>query len=152
MTKLSYKFSYYVLYVCIAAILAVLALFFMVGYNNPVGEYNSPENTNVLIGLIYIMFGVCVAVTLIGSFVQFITALRDNPKNALKSLIGIILFAVVLIVSYTIGSADPILTGTGTYTDASWLKITDMLIYAIYFLLAVAGLGVLVNLSGIFRR
>ena len=33
MTKLSYKVSYYVFYVCIALILVVLALFFGVGYN-----------------------------------------------------------------------------------------------------------------------
>ena len=44
------------------------------------------------------------------------------------------------------------MTGTGPYTDAFWLKITDMLIYSIYFLFGVAAVGTLINLSGIFKK
>lgn len=152
MAKLSYKMSYYALYVCIALILVVLGMFYFVGYNNPVGEYNEPAHTETLIYLMYAMFGICVAVTLIGAIAQFGAALRDNPKSAIKSLLGIVLLVIVLLVSYSIGSDATVMTGTGAYTDTFWLKITDMLIYSIYFLLGVAAIGTLINLSGIFRR
>ena len=144
--------SYYALYVCIALILVVLGMFYFVGYNNPVGEYNEPAHTETLIYLMYAMFGICVAVTLIGAIAQFGAALRDNPKSAIKSLLGIVLLVIVLVVSYSIGSDATVMTGTGAYTDAFWLKITDMLIYSIYFLLGVAAVGTLINLSGICKR
>ncbi|WP_455672050.1 hypothetical protein [Phocaeicola sp.] len=152
MAKLSYKMSYYALYACIALILVVFVMFYAVGYNNPVGEYNEPAHTETLIYLMYAMFAICVAVTLIGAIAQFGAALRDNPKSAIKSLLGIVLLVVVLAVSYSIGSDASVMTGTGAYTDAFWLKITDMLIYSIYLLLGVAAVGTLINLSGIFKR
>ncbi len=130
MAKLSNKLSLYVLYACIVLILIVLGVFYFVGYNNPVGEYNEPAHTETLIYLMYIMFGVCIAVTLIGAFAQFGASLKDNPKGAIRSLAGIVLLVVVLIVAYAIGSDAPIMTGTGPYTDAFWLKMSDMLLYS----------------------
>ncbi len=136
-----------------AFVLVVLGMFYFVGYNNPVGEYNAPEHTETLIYLMYAMFGICVAVTVIGAIAQFGAALRDNPKSAIKSLIGLVLFVVVLVVSYGMGSDSPVVLADGSaYTDTGWLKITDMLIYSIYFLFGVAAIGTLVNLSGIFKR
>ena len=153
MAKLSYKVSYYIFYVLIALIMVVLGLFFCVGYENPVGDYNAPEHTETLLFLMYAMLGVCIAVTVIGSLAQFATTLKDNPKSAVKSLAGVALFAAVLVVAYGMGSDAPILMADGTeYTDAGWLKLTDMTLYAIYFLVAVAGISTLVNLSGIFKK
>jgi len=152
MAKLSYRMSYYALYVCFALILVVLGMFYFVGYNNPVGEYNEPAHTETLIYLMYAMFGICVAVTLVGAIAQFGAALRDNPMGAVKSLLGIVLLVVVLVVSYGMGSEATVMTGDGPYTDTFWLKITDMLIYSIYFLFGVAAIGTIVNLSGIFKK
>ena len=91
--------------------------------------------------------------TVIGSLAQFATTLKDNPKGAVKSLAGVALFVAVLVVAYGMGSDAPILMADGTeYTDASWLKLADMTLYAIYFLVAVAGISTLVNLSGIFKK
>ena len=152
MAKLSYRMSYYALYVCFALILVVLGMFYFVGYNNPVGEYNEPAHTETLIYLMYAMFGICVAVTLVGAIAQFGAALKDNPMSAVKSLLGIVLLVVVLVVFYGMGSDATIMTGDGLYTDTFWLKITDMLIYSIYFLFGVAAIGTIVNLSGIFKK
>ena len=113
MAKLSYKVSYYALYVCFALILVVLGLFYGVGYTNPVGEYNAPEHTETLIYLMYAMFGITVAATLIAAIAQFGAALRDNAKSALKSLLGVILLVVLLIVTYNIGSSESVLLADG---------------------------------------
>ena len=153
MAKLSYKVSYYVFYVCVALILVVLGMFFGVGYTNPVGEYNEPQNTEALMYLMYGMFAVTVVVTIIGAIAQFGGALKDNPKGAIKSLLGLILLAVLLVVTYNMGSAEAVLKGDGTvYTDAVMLKVSDMLIYSTYALLIIAAIGTLLNLSGIFKQ
>ena len=153
MAKLTYKVSYYIFYVLIALILVVLGLFFCVGYNNPVGEYNAPEHTETLLFLMYAMLGVCIIVTVVGSLAQFVTGLKDNPKGAMKSLLFVGLFVAVLAVSYTMGSDAPVVQGDGTeFTDAGWLKLADMTLYAIYFLVATASIATIVNLSGIFKR
>ncbi|MBE6274844.1 MAG: hypothetical protein E7096_00605 [Bacteroides sp.] len=153
MAKLSYKVSYYIFYVLIALILLVLGLFFGVGYENQVGDYNAPEHTETLLFLMYAMLGVCILVTIIGSLAQFATTLKDNPKGAMKTLVCLALFAAVLAVAYTMGSDAPVVMGDGTeFTEAGWLKLTDMTLYAIYFLVAAASVATLVNLSGIFKR
>ena len=153
MAKLSYKVSYYIFYVLIALILVVLGMFFGVGYNNPMGEYNAPEHTETLIFLMYALFAICVLVTVLGSLALFVSGLKDDPKGAVKSILAVVLFAAVLGGTYAIGSAEPVTMGDGkVFEDASMLKITDMMIYSIYLLLTVAGVATLVNLTGIFKR
>ena len=153
MAKLSYKVSYYVFYVCIALILVVLGMFYFVGYTNPVGEYNEPQNTEALIYLMYAMFGVTVVITLIGAIAQFGGALKDNPKGAVKSLLGLILLVVLLIVTYNIGSSETVVLGDGSeYSDVTMLKVSDMLLYSTYVLFGIAAIGTLINLSGIFKK
>ena len=154
MTKLSYKVSYYVFYVCIALILVVLALFFGVGYNqtNAAGLVE-PANTPALIFLMYGLFAVTIIATLIGALIQFGTALRDNPKAAIKSFLGVILLVVLLVITYNVGASDAVVLGDGTsFSDVAMLKVTDMFLYSTYILFAVATIGVLLNLSGIFKN
>ena len=153
MAKLSYKVSHYIFYVLIALILIVLGLFFMVGYNNPMGEYNAPEHTETLMFLMYAMLAVCVLVTVLGGLAQFAASLKDDPKGAVKSLVAVALFAAVLIGAYVMGSEEPLTMADGSqFTDVTMLKLSDMMIYAIYLLLGVTGIATLVNLSGIFKR
>ena len=154
MAKLSYKVSYYVFYVCIALILVVLGMFFGVGYNetNAAGLVE-PANTPALMYLMYGMFAVTVIATLIGAIAQFGGALRDNPKGAVKSLLGLILLVVLLIVTYNIGSSETVVLGDGSeYSDVTMLKVSDMLLYSTYVLFGIAAIGTLINLSGIFKK
>ena len=153
MAKLSYKVSYYIFYVLIALIIVVLGLFFGVGYDNPMGEYNAPEHTETLILLMYAMLAVCVLVTVIGGLAQFALSLKDDPKGAVKSLIALALFAGVLVVAYVMGSDAPLaMADDSQSTYANWLKLSDMMLYAIYLLLGITGVATLINLSGIFKR
>lgn len=150
MAKLSYRVSYYVLYALFAAILVVIGLFYSVGFDTMVGELNQPVHTDTLLYLIYAMLGACVLVTVVAAVLQFGGALVDNPKEAVKSLLGVILLIVVLAVSYNIGSDETVITGDGAFTDKVWLKISDMLIYSIYFLLGFTVLSIL--LSGLKKK
>ena len=153
MAKLSYKVSYYLFYVLIALSLLVLGLFFGVGYNNPMGEYNAPEHTETLIYFMYAMTAICVLVTVVGALLKFFAGLKDNPKGAVKTLVALVLFAGVIVVCYGMASEEALTMADGSqFTDVTWLKLTDMMLYVMYFLLAVTGLATIVNLSGIFKR
>ena len=151
MAKLSYKVSYYVFYVLHRPYLWLcLACSFGVGYNetNAAGLVE-PANTPALMYLMYGMFAVTVIATLIGAIAQFGGALKDNPKGAVKSLLGLILLVVLLIVTYNIGSSETVVLGDGSeYSDVTMLKVSDMLLYSTYVLFGIAAIGTLINLSG----
>lgn len=147
MTKLSYKVSYYVLYALFAVIVAVLGMFYFSGFSETVvmngTTFNSPAYTDLLLNLVYAVLGLCVAVTVITAIAQFASSMLASPTKAIKSLIGIILLVILLGVAYSMGSDAAVSTGDGLYTDAFWLKISDMLLFSIYFLLAVTVLAIL---------
>ena len=152
MAKLSYKVSYYVLYVMFAAILVVLGLFYFGG--NAQGdavlmgvdpEMWQPAQTNALIYLMYGLFGLAVVATVAAFLLQFGSALKDNPGGALKSLIGVIILAVVVIIAWTMGSDQTLnIPGySGTDNVPFWLKITDMFLYTIYILFGATVLAII---------
>ncbi|WP_297328060.1 hypothetical protein [uncultured Bacteroides sp.] len=152
MTKLSYKVSYYVLYVIFAVILAVLGLFYLGG--NAQGdavlmsvdsEMWQPAQTDALIYLMYALFVVAVIATVAAFLFQFGAALKDNPGGALKSLIGVIILAAVVVVAWMMGSDKPLdIPGyDGSDNVPFWLKITDMFLYSIYILFGATVLAII---------
>lgn len=147
MSKLTYKISYYVLYAMFAVILVVLGLFYMGGEMGAplVPEMSNPANTDALLYLMYGLFGIAVVVTVIAFVFQFGSALKDNPKGAVKSLIGILFLVAVLVISWVMGSDQAlVLPGyDGTENVPFWLKLTDMFLYTIYFLFAVTVLAII---------
>ena len=153
--------SYYVLYAMFAIILAVILLFFMGG--NAQGdalipgvdpEMWQPAQTDALLYLMYVLFGVAVAATVVAAVFQFGSALKDNPAGAIKSLLGLVLLVVVLGIAWAMGDGTPmVIKGyDGTDNVPFWLKLTDMFLYAIYILLfvtivAIIGSGIKKKLS-----
>lgn len=144
MSKLSYKVSYYVLYAMFALVLIVLGLFFFGGTAQGAAvqagvdpEMWQPANTDALLYLMYGLFGVAVVATVVAAIFQFGSALKDNPVGAVKSLIGLILLVLVLVISWAMGSEEALkLPGyDGAENVPFWLKVTDMFLYSIYFLL-----------------
>ena len=66
---------------------------------------------------------------------------------------GLILLAVLLIITYNMGSDETMMLGGGvTYDNKFLLKLTDMFLYSTYVLLIVAAIGTLLNLLGIFKQ
>ncbi|MDO4163069.1 MAG: hypothetical protein Q4D56_01605 [Bacteroides sp.] len=159
MAKLSYKISYYVLYVLLAIILIVLALFYFGGTAQGDAvlmgvdpEMWQPAQTDTLLYLVYGLLGVAIVATVAAFVFQFGAALKDSPVKALKSLVGVILLIVVMVVAWSMGSETPLnIPGyDGTDNVPFWLKLTDMFLYTIYFLLAATILAMLY--SGIKKK
>ena len=154
MAKLSYKVSYYVLYVMFAAIVVVLALFYLGGdaQGNTVltgvdTEMWQPAQTDTLLYLMYGLLGLAVIATVAAFLFQFGSALKDNPAKALKSLIGVIILAVVVVIAWAMGSDKPLnIPGyDGTDNVPFWLKITDMFLYTIYILFGATVLAIIIS-------
>lgn len=152
MAKLSYKVSYYALYVMLAVIVAVLALFYFGGAAEGSDVIASvdpdmwqPKQTDMLLYLVYLLLGLTVVITLLTSLVQFAIKLKDNPKEALKSLAGLIILVIVLIVAWSMGSDQALVIPgyDGTDNVPFWLKLTDMFLYTFYILFGVAILAVI---------
>ena len=153
MAKLSHKFSSWILYILFAIILIVLALFYFVGYNNPVGEYNAPKNTELLIFLIYAMVAIAAILFVVGKCVHLLALLKHEPTTGSRFLAFDVLLVVLFIVTWMIASDKPLALADGSiFSDATMLKVSDMMIYAIYALFGIAALGTLLNLSGIFKK
>ena len=133
MAKLSYKVSYYALYVMFAIILVVLGMFFFGG-----DAQGDAVWASALIYLMYILFFVAIIATVVGVLFQFGAALKDNPGAALKSLIGLVILVAVVVISWTMGSEEPLVIPgySGTENVPFWLKLTDMFLYSIYILFA----------------
>lgn len=142
MSKLTYKVSYYVLYAIFAVIIVVLGLFYFGGeMATPlVPDMSNPAYTDTLIFLMYGLLGLTILVTIIAFMIQFGASLKDNPVAALKSLVGVILLAGVLIVAWTLGSDEALVIQgyEGTENVPFWLKLTDMFLYSLYFLMGAA--------------
>lgn len=159
MSKLTYRISYYTLYAMFAIILIVMALFYLGGDASGDAlvpemdpEMWQPAQTDALLYLMYVLFGVAIAATVIAAIFQFGAALKDNPAGAIKSLLGLVLLVVVMVVAWAMGSGTPMnIPGyDGTDNVPFWLKITDMFLYSIYILLFVTVVAIIV--SGIKKK
>ncbi len=97
-----------------------------------------PAHTDALLYWLYALGAIAVLVTLITVCYQFVSTLKHSPKDAMMSLLGIVLLVVLLGVTYTIGDGTPlnIVGYEGTENTETWLKITDMFCYSIYFMIA----------------
>lgn len=97
-----------------------------------------PAHTDALLYWLYALGAIAVLVTLITVCYQFVSILKHSPKDAMMSLLGIVLLVVLLGVTYTIGDGTPlnIVGYEGTENTETWLKITDMFCYSIYFMIA----------------
>ena len=147
MSKLTYKVSYYVLYAMFALIVIVLGLFYFGGQMETpiVYDIDNPANTDALLYLMYGLFGIAVVATVVAAIFQFGSALKDNPKGAIRSLLGLILLVLVLVVAWSMGSGETLtIQGyEGTDNVPFWLKLTDMFLYSIYFLMLVTVLAII---------
>ena len=124
--------------------IAILALFYLGGYDAPMGvdgEWKNPTYTGELLLWGYFLLGLCALSMLFFGLAQFAFKFKTNPKASLMGLGVIVGFIILLVVAYTIGDPTPlpnINADSQDFNVASWLKITDMWIYTMYILIVMA--------------
>ena len=62
------------------------------------------------------------------------------------------LLAVVMLITFLLGSSKPMLINSQWFKDVLWLKLTDMFIYTALVMLIVAAIGVVIGASGMMRK
>lgn len=154
------KLASYVYYVLMVISVVIFALFFCVGFGNmeslPTGYFRSPQYTDWLLYWTYALIAVTIVLTLIGAVMSFIAgnSIDSNIPKWGKALtnVGLWLFVPCFIIAWIAADKSPVRTGTGIYDVAMWLQATDAMMYTIYVLMVVTLVGIIISLTGIFKR
>ena len=139
------KISSWTLYAVTIINLAMLALFYFGGLGEPLGidgESKNPIYTGELLIWCYIILILCAVGMLLFGLIQFGSKFKTNPKAALVMLGVYAGLALLLIVAYSLGDGTPLTVHLNEesqqFNVGFWLKLTDMWLYAMYILSALA--------------
>ncbi len=109
--------------------IVVLGMFFGGGVEDPAAENKNYIYTDLLLNWTYTVFFLTIIVMAALAIWQFMSVLKTNPKSALMSLVVLAIFALMLIITYSMGDGTPLTTlnaDSQTYNTSFWLKATDM--------------------------
>lgn len=158
------KISGWTLKACVLLIIVVFGLFFAVGFDNEEtyesGTYTSPLFTEALLWLMYGLVAVAAVLSLWAGYRGIMASVGGKKGENLSGVPGGLVSAsavgaliVSLVVGALMGIGEEAFTAMdGTVTTASWVQISDMFIFSIYILSALTALGVVLNMTGIFKK
>lgn len=96
-----------------------------------------PTQTDGGVGALLVLSAVMIALTAALTVILPLFGLLQNPKSAGKSLIGVALVALVLVVSYAMADDTPITLASGNILENSGeLKFADMALWSTYIMFA----------------
>lgn len=137
-----------ILTIVMFVITAVLLGLFMFGGKVPNQLYTTPVYTSTLLNWAYILFGIAIIAAIIFPIIR----LFSRPKQAMKSLIGLAVVVVVVLIAYAMADGTPmkIIGYNGPDNVPSMLILSDTIIYTMYILFA----GTILAIIGteIYRR
>lgn len=144
----------------IALSAVVFPAFWFVGYDMPYEEdaaFNAPLLTDVLLVYIYLLLAVAAGVT-VYSIVHGIRTRgrQDNTENGVPAArITIATWGItvaLLIVTFACASTTPIKVNGHDFSEALWLRLSDMFIYSSGIMILLAVVAVAFGMSGYSRR
>ncbi|MGI6074175.1 MAG: hypothetical protein ACOYEA_06015 [Fermentimonas sp.] len=139
-----------VLLIGVAISLVVMLLFYLGGQVAPqdklVADMSQPKFTDLVLYWMYLLLGITVVVLIGFAIVGFFKGLKENPKKAMGGLVALLCLAALLVVTYIMGDGTVLsIPGyEGTDNVPGMLKLTDMWLYSIYFMLAITILSIIV--------
>lgn len=153
------KISKMALYICVGIILVCFALFFLIGYNNQVGDYNEPRLTNLIMWLMYLM-ALATAVLVIWSVIRGVQNAKGTGAGSATGVPGrkIAIFTIcLLILSFIIGivfgmGAEDYTAADGTVTTAGWVTVVDAFCVSIGIMFIAAAAAVAVSMTGVMTK
>lgn len=105
---------------------------------------SAPEpNVDAMLRWTYAMVGIATLSAILLPLVN----IAKNPKSAVRSLIGVAIVAVIVLIAYSLSDATPIYTPGNTegYTDALELRLSDTGLITTYFALGIAIASIVVT-------
>ena len=111
-------------------------------------DLSQPAYTDLLMRYMYVLFGIAFVVTIISATLAFNINFSKNPRKAIVTFAGVGFLALLMILTYVLGSDTPLnIIGFDGVQTSFDLKVSDMCLYSIYILfgiaLAVSGLSFL---------
>lgn len=109
---------------------------------------------NATLNLMLVWSFAMVILTIVLTIAMPLVAVFQNPKSAVRSLIGLGVIVVVFLVSYALATDDPITLASGSVIDNSFeLKFSDTALYATYIAFAGVILSILYGeLYKVFKK
>lgn len=92
------------------------------------------ENVDLMLRWTYILLGLTVALVIILPLLY----VAENPKGALRGLLGLVGILVVIGIAYALSDTNPIETPAQLYDNPTQLRISDIGLYTTYIALLVA--------------
>jgi uncharacterized membrane protein len=110
----------------------------------------SPLIADIMLWLMYIAIAVALIVTIV-SMVQTVR-LRTKDEEVVNGVprtrmawIVVVAFLLCLVLTFLLGSSEPVRTNGNLFTDAFWLKAADMFIYTSLILIIGCFAGVVLS-------
>lgn len=157
----SEKISRRIFYLLIGLSVLVFGLFFLVGYDMPFEEnpdFNAPLFTSALIVLMCVLLLVALALA-VCSFLVSRRKAASVEKTDVKQIPELKIarcvwggLALLLVITFGIGSSEPIRVNGSDFTDWTWLKLSDMLVYTSSVLLLGAFVAVAFGATRYIRK
>ena len=145
------KISSWVFLSAIIVTLAVIGLFLFGGQASQdkqvVADLSQPAFTDLLLYWSCALLRITIAVLIVFAIVGFVNNLKINPKGALRSLLVLVAMVALLGITYSIGSGELLnIPGyEGSDNNPTTLKVTDMWIYSMYFMLAISIVAIFIT-------
>ena len=149
------KYTSWVLYALMLITVVIFALFYFGGYVDANAEMLEPIYTDAVLDMMYATVIIGIVATVLFSIYQFGCQLKDHPKKAMESIAYLVVFALIFVVSWCIGSGEPLNLPAydGTDNVYFWLKLTDMWLYTGYFLLGASIAAIIIfSLIKVIRK
>ncbi len=108
---------------------------------------NVPVATDTLIYWCYALL-IATVVAVIGfAGYKFVSNLIIHPKGGIKTLVTLVLFVLLIVITWNLGSPEklPIIGYEGTENEGFWAQFTDMVIYICYTLFVLLFLAIVGN-------
>ena len=153
------KISKMALYICVGIILVCFGAFLTIGYDNPMGDYNEPLLTDVIMWLMYLLIA-ATAILTVWWVVRSLQRNKGNDSGATTGVPGgkitaftVVLLIVSLVVGVLLGLGETDFTASdGTITTAGWVTVVDAFCVSIGILLVAAAAAVGVSMTGILTK
>ncbi|MCQ2083079.1 MAG: hypothetical protein MJY58_01095 [Bacteroidaceae bacterium] len=135
----------------------VLIMFYCIGYDNTEFLNNdnltAPTYTGLLIIWMYAMVVLCAGAMLGFGIAAGIKGMKSRGKGSKGGFVGIVflLTAAIVVLSYFMGSTEPVVTGEEIVSDFGTLKLTDTCLYSMYVLIVVATICTALSMVGVFK-
>ena len=110
----------------------------------------SPLVADIMLWLMYITVVVAVIVTIVSVMRTLRQRTKDEevvngvPRTRLAWIVGVA-FLLCLVLTFLLGSSEPVRTNGELFTDMFWLKATDMFIYTSLILIIGCFAGVVLS-------